>query len=190
MKNVKTQTLLCAAATLMLAAPAIAQDAVNADEFLRDRDMNAPAETAAPSPETPAEPTEVEKGIAEAKAENEDEKTLKKKLDLAKEMHDIRPTRVQVDSAVMQASMGMPAQNRQQFVNAMRGMLNYNAIERISIDAMVETYTLKELDSMVGYYSKPEAKSATSKIVNYASLIQPEIARMIDKAMMRIRTGQ
>ena len=186
--NFKTTTLLCAAVILSGITPVSAQDAVNADEFLREQGGSASAATQ--QTEAQRAPSELEKGIAEAKAELEDEKKLQKKVELAKEMHDIRPTRQQVDAAVARASMGLPPRDRPNFVNAMKGMLNYNAIERISVDAMVETYTLKELESMVEYYSKPEAKSASDKVMYYAGLVQPEIVNMIDKAMMRYRTGQ
>ncbi len=132
----------------------------------------------------------LEDALAAAKAENEDDAMLAKKVKLAKEMHNIRPTREQVDSAIRRAASKLSEYERANFMSAMKSMLNYNAIERISIDAMVETYSHKELESMVGYFSKPEAMSASKKIRPWAQRVQPEIARMIDRAMMRIRTGQ
>ena len=71
----------------------------------------------------------------------------------------------------------------------MRGVLNYQAIEKISIDAMAETYTLPELQAMVDYYSKPEAISAAAKDQAYGQKVYPEIMRMLDAAMMKVRTG-
>jgi len=132
----------------------------------------------------------LEEAVAEAKAENEDDALLAKKIKLAKEMHKIRPTREQVNSAVRKASMSLSEYEQASFISAMESMLNYNAIERISVDAMVETYSHKELVSMVEYFSKPEAMSASKKILPWARKVQPEIAHMIDRAMMRIRTGQ
>jgi hypothetical protein len=67
--------------------------------------------------------------------------------------------------------------------------LNYEALEKISIDAMAETYTVAELEAMNEYYSKPEAKSAQPKYSNYANKVFPEITRMLDEAVMRVRTG-
>ena len=132
----------------------------------------------------------LEEELAKAKAENKDEKILAKKVDLAKKMHQIRPTREQVDSAVQRTALNFPPQERASFIAAMESMLNYNAIERVSVDAMVETYSLKELESMVEYFSKPEARSASKKIPTWARKVQPEIVHMIDRAIMRLRTGQ
>lgn len=184
--------VVCGGALLMSSHVSAQGEAVDADEFLKKQGQadTAPAVQSDVVVEQPKELTVVEKGIVEAKAELKDKDVLAKKISLAREMHKIRPTRTQIDSAIQRASLALPAHARRAFVSAMKGMLNYNAIERISVDAMIETYTLKELDSMVKYYSKPEAKSASDKVMSWASIVQPEIVNMIDKAMMRIRTGQ
>ncbi len=187
--KIRLLALTCLSMALPFTA-VIAQDgtAVDADEILR----NQPARTAPPTAATGTDlrDVELEQGLAEAKAELEDEAVLKKKVELAKTMHVIRPTRDQVEAAVNRVALRLAPQDRQNFIIAMRASLNYNAIERISIDAMVETYTLKELESMVEYYSKPEAESASRKIGSWAGQVQPQIAKMLDEAMMRIKTGQ
>lgn len=192
LKKIPMVSLAIMAGGLAISSSVFAQgEAISADEFLQQQNQeNNTAAVQGSSVSKPRELSVVEKGIEEAKAELANKEVLAKKIALAREMHQIRPTRVQVDSAVMRASLVMPVRERQPFIDAMKGMLNYNAIERISIDAMIETYTLKELDSMVKYYSKPEAKSASDKISNWASVVQPEVVNMIDKAMMRIRAGQ
>ena len=164
-------------------------EAVNADDIISKKTASEPIQKSIENKDTQAA-SETEKSLAAAKAELGNKEVLAKKVALATEMHQIRPTRDQVDSAVMRTSLSLAESDRQPFVSAMRSMLNYNAIERISIDSMVETYTLIELESMVEYYSKPEAKSASRKIIYWAKGVQPEIIRMIDKAMMRIKTGQ
>lgn len=186
MMQFKKQLLLSAIcfAGLSLGGVAYAQDgtAINADDLVKERASEA-------QKVQDAHLSEVEKGIAAAEAELLDDDILRKKVALAKKMHEIRPTADQVDSAVARASMGLPPQDRENFVMSMRSILNYNAIEKISIDAMVATYTLIELESMVEYYSKPEAQSASEKIFHWGGKVQPEIINMIDKAMMRLRTG-
>lgn len=163
-------------------------EAVNADDILTPKAQEQVQKSSEPT-KTQAQ-IDLEKGLAEAKAENENKETLGKKLALAKTMHEIRPVRVQVDAAVKRVSERLPAYERQNFVVTMQSMLNYNAIERISTDAMVDTYTLVELKSMVDYFSKPEARSASTKVNSWARSVHPEIVKMIDRAMMRIKTGQ
>ncbi len=187
---------ISSALLLICVSPVLAEGgAINADDFLKDRKPIS-SETAPASTQNPVQPVkssdiiELEKNLAAAKAELEDKEILKQKIDLARKMHEIRPTREQVDSAVLKASFSLPKYERKNFIDSMSMMLNYNAIERISVDAMIETYTLKELSSMVEYYSKPEARSASKKVMSWAMIVQPEIISMIDKALMRIKTGQ
>jgi hypothetical protein len=111
------------------------------------------------------------------------------RVDLAIEIHKFRPAKTQVNAAIEQVSNALPAGEREAFRIAMSQVLNYNVIEEISINAMVETYTQAELRAMFEYYAKPEARSASDKYSEYASRVQPEIVKIIDKAMMRMRTG-
>ena len=104
-------------------------------------------------------------------------------------MHEIISTRSQVNAAIEQVANSRPEAERENFRTSMQNALNYKAIEKISIDAMAETYTADELEAMVEYYSKAEAQSIAKKDEIYKSKVYPEIIRMLDAAMMRIRTG-
>lgn len=191
MNRSKTFLMLAGVGACVAFAPSLAAaqngEAVNADDILAPKTQ--PKQESAGQTAS-ATQSDLEKGLAAAKAENEDQVILEKKIALAKEMHQIRPTRTQVDSAVAGAAMALPASERQNFIITMKSRLNYNAIERISIDAMVDTYTLVELESMVEYFSKPEAKSASAKVHSWATAVNPHIVRMIDDVLMRIKTGQ
>ncbi|MCB9975551.1 MAG: hypothetical protein H6856_07950 [Rhodospirillales bacterium] len=156
-------------------------EAVSADKLIADRGADEKKE------DEEAKADENKK--APAQQPKQDPSTLKKRLELAQKMHEIRPTRDQVESAIRRASESVPPAEREAFMAAMTTVLNYKAIERISVDAMAEVFTVEELESMVEYYSKPEAKSASAKIRDWIALVQPEINRIIDKAMMRVRTG-
>lgn len=159
-------------ALMVLAVPHVsAQEAQNADDVISAPEAKKEAVVAAP-------------------AEILSEADLARKVALAEQMHVINPVKEQVDSAINSVASRLPEPQKQTFLNAMFSSLNYKAIERISVDAMVEVYTLPELEAMVEYYSKPEAKSAGDKISQWAAKVQPEIMRMIDKAMIKARTGQ
>lgn len=110
--------------------------------------------------------------------------------ELAREMHKLRPTRDQVYAAIDQVAQSQPESERESFRTAMRNILNYAAIEKVSVEAMAEIYSETELTAMVEYYSKPEAVSAALKDPLYAEKVYPEIIRMLDQAMMRVRTGR
>jgi hypothetical protein len=145
-------------------------------------------EDSAPEAEMAAEDSASASALEEDVADNQGS-DYKERLALAKEMHEIRPAADQVDSAIESVSLKMPEASRESFKSRMRNSLDYRAIERISINAMAVTYTLAELEAMVEYYSTPEAKSALDKTSVYQQKVGPEIVRMIDRAVMQMRTG-
>lgn len=134
--------------------------------------------------EEPAAEQVSEKAPAKQVANDDDRRRA-----LAEQMHKFRPVREQINRAIDQYAQTQAPNQREAFKTAMRNVLNYRALEKISTDAYAETFTLKELEAMVEYYSKPEARSASDKFDNYAGIVFPEITRMLDKALIRVRTG-
>lgn len=118
-----------------------------------------------------------------------DAATFARRLELSKEMHKLRPAAEQIDTAIASVASQMPAAQAEAFKANIGNLLNYRAIEQISINAMAETFTLEELEAMVEYNSKPEAASIAQKYGAYQQIVSPEIVRMIDRAIMRMRTG-
>lgn len=111
------------------------------------------------------------------------------KLELAKQVHEYRPVRPQVDAAIDRFAQTQAPAQREAFKTAMHSVLNIKAIEKTSIEAYADIFTEKELKAMAEYYAKPEAQSAAKKSNDYAARVYPEIIRMLDKAAMRVRTG-
>lgn len=127
---------------------------------------------------------------APAEQSAEKDASYDERMELAKKMHELRPVRAQVEEAINQYANTRPQNERESFKSAMRNVFNIKALEKISLDAYVDTFTVEELRAMVEYYSKPEAKSASLKFNNYAAILYPEIMRMLDRAAIRLRTGE
>ena len=129
--------------------------------------------------------------VVEPEAAPADTSDLARRVELSKQWHKLMPVpvREQVNAAIDQSAQSQPENTREIFKANMKNALNYDALEKISIDAMAETYSATELEAMVEYYSKPEAKSAQAKYDAYANKVFPEIRRMLDQALMRARTG-
>ena len=112
-----------------------------------------------------------------------------RKLELARAMHELRPVSEQVQVAIDQFAQTQAPEQREDFKLAMEGAFDIETLKEKSIQAYINTFTLEELEAMVEYSSKPEARSASDKFSNYAAIVYPEIVRMLDAAVMRIRTG-
>lgn len=111
------------------------------------------------------------------------------RLEVAKQVQDARPVRAQVDDAIDRYLLRLPEDQREEAGQLIREIINYDALEKISLDAYTEVYTEQELRAMYEYYSKPESRSAAAKTDQYADKVFPEIVRMLDRAIMRARTG-
>jgi hypothetical protein len=111
------------------------------------------------------------------------------RLDLAREYHEYRPVKPQIDRAIENVAGNLPENTREEFTLAMQRMLNYPAIESLSVEIMADIYTTEELEAMVAYYKQPIAQAAADKAVEYQKRLGPEIVKILDRAMMEIRTG-
>ncbi|MBI4030604.1 MAG: hypothetical protein HY370_02915 [Proteobacteria bacterium] len=114
---------------------------------------------------------------------------MAQRLDLAKKMHEIRPAKVQIEAAVEQLSQRIPPPDRPRFKDIMMKSMDFEKLDKLSVETMAEVFTAPELERMVGYFGSAEAASISQKMPVYQSIVQPEIAKMVDAAMMSARTG-
>lgn len=170
------------------AEPAVAEEQAEAEAAEAEAEVPAEAAAETASDAVAAESTESVDSAAAA-APSDAAADFARRVELATEMHKLRPTAEQVDAAVESVSRQLPPEQASNFKVNAGNLLNYRAIEKISINAMAETFTTGELESMVEYYSKPEAKSIAGKYETYQQKVGPEIVKMIDRAIMRMRTG-
>lgn len=134
-------------------------------------------------------PAPQEQATQEQAAPQEDKGSLDKRLDLAEKMQALNPARDQVNVAISRYVEQLAPENRDAYRAALQNVLNYQALERIAIDAYAEIFTEAELEAMVEYHSRPEAISARAKEGEWSKKVYPEIIRLMDQAMMRVRTG-
>lgn len=123
-------------------------------------------------------------------AQTADDPGLQKRIELARAMHDIKPLSVQIEESIKQLSMRYPEEKRALFVAKMMETFDQKTLTDISVKAMAETFTETELTKMVDFYGSPEGKSISAKNPVYQSLVQPEIIKKIDQALMEVRTGK
>lgn len=114
---------------------------------------------------------------------------LAKRVELAKEMHKIRSARMQVQEAIDQVGRNLPPLDRDRFTKMVEKAFDYDALEKLSVDTMVELFTVQELEKMVDYFGSAEAKSIEKKLPVYQAKIQPYIIQSLDSAMIADRTG-
>jgi hypothetical protein len=132
--------------------------------------------------------------LATMGAQAEDSGDLKARLELAQRMLEIQPVHPQVEAAVdayVQSNMAAFSKaDREIFRSAMLNVMNPAALEKATLNSFADTYTRAELEAMVEYYEKPEARSAVKKQSEFTAKVYPEIIKMLDQAVIRIRSTQ
>jgi uncharacterized protein len=122
-------------------------------------------------------------------AEADADPSLAHRLELAKRMHEIKPVKDQVDKAIEIYVERLPEKEREVYRTALKQIMNYEVLEKVSVDAYVQTYTEAELEAMVAFFGSPEGRSASEKFDAYGKIVYPEIVKMLDQAIMKAKTG-
>lgn len=115
--------------------------------------------------------------------------SISERLTLAQKMHDIRPVRVQVGAAVDQVIKTIPVNEQEQFKTEIMASFDFDALGESSVNAMAELFSVAELTRMTEYFGSEEAVSISQKMPVYEEMLRPEIMAMLNKALMKMRTG-
>lgn len=143
-------------------------------------------EAAAPAP-SPATETPAATVPAPVPAPADD---MAQRIALAEKMHDIWPVRTKVEDALEIAAQSFSEDKRDSFKAGMRKVIKYDQLEEESIAAMAKIFTVAELQKMVDFYGSPEGKSVSAKTDDYMKALEPVMTKMLDQALIEVRTGQ
>lgn len=117
------------------------------------------------------------------------EPAFEARLELAEKMHDIWPVRPKVEDALNIAAESFPEIERAGFKARMRKAIKYDQLEEESIEAMAKIYTAEELQAMIDFYGSKEGRAVSAKTGEYMAALRPVMSKMLDGALMEVRTG-
>jgi hypothetical protein len=110
-------------------------------------------------------------------------------LELAKQMHEIWPIRTRIESAINAVAENFPPEKKVQAKAAIRKSIQFDQVEEESIKAMASTFTEEELKAMIAFYGSETGRSISAKTTDYELAMRPVIVKMMDKAMLDLKTG-
>lgn len=111
------------------------------------------------------------------------------RLALATRMHEIWPVSTRVEEAIDLMAENVPDGERDSFKTKMRRAIDKSELERESVTAMAAVYTEAELQAMVQFYGSAEGRSISAKTDDYMKLLEPIMVKMLDSALLKLRTG-
>lgn len=113
-----------------------------------------------------------------------------KRLELSIKMHDVWPIRPRIESALDAIGQNFPEDKQAEVKASLRKSIQFNQLEEESTKAMAEIFTAEELQAMIDFYGSEVGKSISAKTSDYELALRPIMVKMIDKAMLDLRTGQ
>jgi hypothetical protein len=108
---------------------------------------------------------------------------------LAARMHEIWPVATRVEEAINTVVEGVPDGDREAFKARMRQAIDQKALEEESIAAMASVFTAPQLQAMVNFYGSTEGQAVSAKTEDYMKILQPVMVKMLDSALLKMRTG-
>lgn len=100
---------------------------------------------------------------------------------------DAMPVSAMVMDTAQKMAATLPKHKRASFVETMTRTVDIRRIEAVTLDAMVRTFTVEELNAFADFYSSPVGKSAMAKFGQYMSLVMPVMQQEIVKAAKAAR---
>jgi len=113
-----------------------------------------------------------------------------KRLELAGKMHEIWPMRTRMEAVIDNVAENFDEDKRNEIKASLRKAMDYKLLEEESTKAMAGIFTAKELEAMIAFYGSEEGRSISIKTTDYELALRPVMAKMMDKAMLDLRTGK
>jgi len=88
-----------------------------------------------------------------------------------------------MNDMVEQMGKNQPPEKQAWIKNVMNNYLDYNALETIMKNSMIQTFTADELEAIVDFYTSPVGKSAMKKFGTYMATATPSIQSEVLKAI-------
>lgn len=122
--------------------------------------------------------------VPSAQAEMPPPSDHEERLALSHELHDIRRVRERILEDVGNISMSLPEVEREDFRKYIELSIDFDALEKKSVEYAADIYTAQELRAMISYFGSPEGRSAETKSREYGEKFGADVRKEIDKALM------
>jgi hypothetical protein len=83
----------------------------------------------------------------------------------------------------------IPEERREEFRKTMTEVLRSERIEKITLDAIVKHFTVREINALTAFYGSPEGRSITKKFSVYMADVMPAIQQELTEAIDKIHEG-
>ena len=118
------------------------------------------------------------------------QETNETKEQLAERYYELNPTWRTVSNSIREQARSMPEKQRLVFVTAMEKSIDKEAIKQEALSLIIELFSEEELKKLISYYEDPLVQSAQVKEETLERRLGPTVTKMLDEALITIRTQQ
>jgi len=93
------------------------------------------------------------------------------------------PPMEMVKESVDQLAARLPEDRREEFRQALAKVLGSERIEKITLDAIVKHFTVREINALAAFYGSPEGRSIGKKFSAYMADVMPSIQEELSKVL-------
>lgn len=111
----------------------------------------------------------------------------KERRNAAKKYLQVVPMDKMLDASISEISKNIEPEKREDFIMYMKGMLRAEVLEEISINSMVKTFTVEEINAMTDFYGSDLGKSIMNKFGIYMGDVMPAIQQEMTRAFMQLQ---
>jgi hypothetical protein len=113
-----------------------------------------------------------------------------KRLELSGRMHEIWPMRTRMETVIDNVAGNFEQEQQNKIKASLRKSMDYKQLEEESTKAMAEIFTVQELQAMIDFYGSESGRAISAKTADYEIALRPIMMKIMDKAMLDLRTGQ
>lgn len=99
------------------------------------------------------------------------------------------PLAKMLDDMYDAVATNIPPDQREEFKKKMSRVVRLDALERITLDALVQTFTVDELDALAEFYGSKHGASAMKKFGAYMSAIMPPLLQEMQRALRELQAS-
>lgn len=116
-------------------------------------------------------------------AQDAESTDLANRIQLAKQYSQVVPIQEEVRMAIENLVVQVPKDDRVLFKSILERTIKADELQKTSEMALADIFTVKELESLIAFYSTPEGKAVREKMPEYQTQLKPVLEKMIMESL-------
>ncbi|HSW51410.1 MAG TPA: DUF2059 domain-containing protein [Bryobacteraceae bacterium] len=96
------------------------------------------------------------------------------------------PPMEMVGDSLNQLAGQIPEERREDFKKTLAEVVTSEKIEKITLDAIVKHFTVREINALAAFYGSPEGRSISRKFTAYMADVMPAIQHQLADAIEKV----